>query len=67
MALVWWIPKPPWYSPAGEHVKVMRHNEEVNQAPDPKVRATGLGWPTDVSRETLVDAVAAASGLGWPQ
>lgn len=45
----------------------MRHNEEMNQAPDPKVRATGLGWPTDVSRETLVDAVAAASGLGWPQ
>ncbi len=47
----------------------MRHNGSVPQQPDPHEKPAGLGWPVDVSRETLevnIEEMGKKAGLGWP-
>ncbi len=41
----------------------------VPQQSNPNEKPSGLGWPTNVSRETLTiktDEIGKMTGLGWP-
>jgi hypothetical protein len=65
----WWSRKPRWYLPAEGIGNQMGHNDAVpvHPKPDPEISPTGLGWPIDVSRETLSKDSGPDTGLGWPQ
>jgi hypothetical protein len=49
--------------------KQIRHNSPVPQQSHPGEKPSGLGWPVNVSRETLTDETdekVKITGLGWP-
>ena len=64
-----WNPRQPWCEPGVESISQMGHNRGVPQQSKTADESSGLGWPINVSRETLTteaDQIGTKVGLGWP-